>query len=69
MENINISPNEKEIYFDKYAKPYKEFFYIIDNLINKDKSEDLICPICFQIFLNPISCSDKMNSHSFVKNV
>ena len=29
MENINISPNEKETYFDKYAKPYKEFFILL----------------------------------------
>ena len=67
MEDINISPDEKDTYLDKYTKPCQEFFYTIDNLINKDKSEDLICPICFQLFINPISCSDRMNSHSFCK--
>ena len=42
-------------------------FYDSDNLINKENTEDLICPICFYIFRNPKSCSDKKNSHSFCK--
>ena len=41
--------------------------YDTENLINKENTEDLICPICFYIYNNPESCSDKKNSHSFCK--
>ena len=41
--------------------------YDIDNLINKENIEDLICPICFYILKDPISCSKKNNSHTFCK--
>ena len=67
MENTNNSSNENDKYFNKYIKSCKILFYSIDNLIDKDKSEDLICPKCFQIFINHVSCSDKINSHSFCK--
>ena len=67
MEDTSISSYENDIYFTKFIKPCKIFFYTTDNLIDKDKLGDLICPICFQIFIDPISCSDKINSHSFCK--
>ena len=69
MEDTNISSNEKDEYFDEYIKPCKVLFYTTDNLINKKNSEDLICPICYQIFINPISCSDKFNSHSLLSKM
>ena len=42
-------------------------YYDFDNLINKEKIEDLICPICFFILKDPVSCSEKNNSHTFCK--
>ena len=67
MEDLTIPSNEENKYFEKYVKPYPILFYSIDDLINKDKTEDLICPICLLILRNPICCSDKINSHSFCK--
>ena len=46
---------------------YQVLFYDSDNLINKENTEDLICPICFYIYRNPLNCSDKKKSHSFCK--
>ena len=43
-------------------------FYCIDDLIDKEAIEDLICPICLQILRNPVCCSDKINSHCFCKD-
>ena len=67
MEFLNTSSNEIKELFNKCIRPYKILSYSIDNLINKDKAENLICPICLQILSNPICCSYKMNSHSFCK--
>ena len=67
MESSNILSNENEQYFEKYIKPYRIMLHSIDDLIDKDKIEDLICPICLLILRNPINCSDKINSHSFCK--
>ena len=68
MEDLKISSNENNKNFYKYIKPCKIKFYPIDNLIDKNKLEDLTCPICLQILINPVSCSDNMNSHSFCKD-
>ena len=58
----------KEEDFKKYIICINpNLFYDSDNLINKENTEDLICPICFYIYRNPRSCSDKKNSHSFCK--
>ena len=69
IEDLNISKNENEINFNKYININEITLYNIDNLIDNDKEnkEDLICPICFYVFNNPNSCSDKNNSHSFCK--
>ena len=67
MEDLTIPSNEKSKYFEKYVKLYPILFYPIDDLIDKDKIEDLICPICLLILRNPVCCSDKINSHSFCK--
>ena len=54
--------------FKKYSICINQVhFYDSDNLINKENTEDLICPICFYIYNNPKSCSDKKNSHSYCK--
>ena len=59
----------KEEDFKKYTKCINNqvSFYDPDNLINKEKKEDLICQICLCIYNDPKSCSDKKNSHSFCK--
>ena len=67
MESSNNYPNEEDKYFEKYIKLFKILFYSIEDSIDKDKDEDLICPICLQILCNPVCCSDKINSHSFCK--
>ena len=57
--------NENDIHFKKFIKFNRILLYNPENIINKKNIEDLICPICFNILNNPISCSDKKNSHSF----
>ena len=52
----------------KYIKKDEIIFYNSDNLINKENSENLLCPICYCILKNPKSCSDKKNSHLFCKD-
>ena len=64
---MELSSNERKEFFNKYIKPYKIISYPIDNLIDKDKADNLICPICLQLLKNPISCSERINSHSFCK--
>ena len=66
-EDFNLSLNENEAYFKKYIKINKIALYSFDDLVYKENKEDLICPICFYILNNPVSCSDKNNSHSFCK--
>ena len=67
VEDLNISQDGDDINFQKYIKTNEIILYNIDNLIEKENKEDLICPICFFVLNNPISCSDKKNSHSFCK--
>ena len=63
-ENLQSLINEK----NNYIKHLDEvIYYDIDNLIKKDKIDDLICPICFFILKEPKSCSRRKNSHSFCK--
>ena len=66
-EKENISLNENDILFKKFVKNNQILQYNPENLIDKINKEDLICYICFYILNNPISCSDKKNSHSFCK--
>ena len=69
MENCFEKIENFDNNFKKYIKKADEItFYNPDNLICKENKEDLICPICFFVLKNPISCSDKKNSHSFCKD-
>ena len=63
----NISSKESYNYYKEYISPYEIKSYNFDNLIDKEKAKDLICPICLQLLINPINCSDEKNSHSFCK--
>ena len=66
-EEFTIVKHEKDPNLKQYVKQKKINFYNIDNLIDKENKEDLICPICFFVLNNPKSCTDKNNSHSFCK--
>ena len=52
----------------KYIEPITISYIKTDNLIDQENVEDFICPICLYILNNPISCSNKKNSHSFCEN-
>ena len=73
MEDINKKEDEinialNDIYFKKFIKYNNQLLiYNPENINNKENIEDLICSICFNVLKNPISCSDKKNSHSFCK--
>ena len=67
MKEANSEINEKETYFTKYVKKNEITFFNPGNLIDGENNKDFICPICHYILNNPISCSDKENSHSFCK--
>ena len=73
MEDINKKEDEinialNDIYFKKFIKYNNQLLiYNPENINNKENIEDLICPICLNVLKNPISCSDKKNSHSFCK--
>ena len=69
FENLISSLNENELDFKKYIKLNKISFINSDNLIEKEKYEDLnlTCPICLGVLNNPISCSENKNAHSFCK--
>ena len=54
---------------NKYVKQDVINFYDIDNVLDKENKEDLICPICFYILKEPKSCSEKKMLILFVKNV
>ena len=56
-----------DFYFRQYVNENQILYYNVDNLIDKENIDDLICPICFFILKDPLSCSDKINSHSFCK--
>ena len=64
----SIQLNENDIDFKTFLKYNNQILsYNPENIINKKNTEDLICSICYNILKNPISCSDKKNSHSFCK--
>ena len=67
VEEPNIVSTEEDINFKKYVRKNQIIYYNIDNLIDKDNNEDLICVICFNVLKEPISCSDRKNCHSFCK--
>ena len=67
VEDAYSSSAPNDNYFKKYIKLRQISYYDLDDLINKEKYEDLICPICFYILKKPISCSGNKNSHSFCK--
>jgi hypothetical protein len=68
MENFYSLSDEYNFYFNKYIKHINQIlFYSQENLIDKEKNEELKCPICLDILKGPISCSDKKNLHSFCK--
>ena len=74
MENIkekekklNFPSNDFYEHFQKYIKINYISSFNSDILIDKENKEDFICPICFFVLKNPISCSDKKNSHFFCK--
>ena len=62
----NKSPRN-ELSFKRFIKQIPILIYNRENVIEKGNIEDLICPICFDILKNPISCSNNKNSHSFCK--
>ena len=67
MEELNAQSTQNDSSFNKYIKRNLKLLYSNDNVIEKDSIEDLICPICFYILKNPISCSSNKNAHSFCK--
>ena len=67
MEDNNNQSTQFDLSFNKYIERNLKVFYNRENVIKKDNTEDLICPICFYILKNPISCSNNKNSHSFCK--
>ena len=67
VEGLNTGSIEDDKNFKKYIIKNTIENYNIDNLIDKDNNENLICAICLNVLKNPISCSDKNNCHSFCK--
>ena len=67
MEDFNNQSTQYDLSFKKYIKRISISVYSKENVIEKDKIEDLICPICFYILKDPISCSSNKNAHSFCK--
>ena len=67
MEDINNQTTQYDSSFKKYIKRNLKLFYNKDNVLEKENIEDLICPICFYVLKNPISCSSNKNYHSFCK--
>ena len=67
MEDLNNQLTEYDLSSNKYIKINPKLLYNKDNVIEKDNIEDLICPICFYVLKDPISCSNKKNAHSFCK--
>lgn len=68
-EKFNNLLKQHNINLNKSIVPYLDIVYdrnyVIDN--GNDNIANLICPICYDIINNPISCSEKENSHSFCK--
>ena len=67
MESLDNKSTQNDLSFKKYFKQVTISSYITDNVTDKENIEDLICPICFCILKNPISCSNNKNAHSFCK--
>ena len=68
VQKINYTKTNFEMNFNRYIQKYTTQYYNQDNLINKGNIDDLICPICFFILKDPVSCSEKNNAHSFCKH-
>ena len=68
MEDINNQSTQFDSSFNKYIKRIPKLFYNRDNVIETEKIEDLICPFCFYLSKNPISCSSNKKVHSFCKD-
>ena len=67
QDQLSISTNIDKNILNKYIKRTEIKFYNLDDLIDKENKEDFICPICFYVLNDPISCSDRKNCHSFCK--
>ena len=67
MEDNNNQSTQFDLSFNKYIERNLKVFYNRDNVIEKENIEDLICPICFFVLKNPISCSNNKSAHSFCK--
>ena len=67
MEELNNQLTQYDLSFNKFIRRNPKLLYPRDNVIEKENIEDLICPICFYILKNPISCSTNKNAHSFCK--
>ena len=67
MEDFNKQSTQYDLSFKKYIKQIPKLYYSKDNVIEKENTEDLICPICYYVLKNPISCSNNINAHSFCK--
>ena len=66
-QDLNVLQKQYNIDKIKYIKPYsKMVYYNPENLIGETKKIDnLICPICYDILRNPISCNSTKTSHTF----
>ena len=67
MESLDKKSTQMDLSFKKYFKQVTISSYATDNVTDKENIEDLICPICFYVLKNPISCSSNKNAHSFCK--
>ena len=67
MVDLNNSSTQFDLNFKKFFKQANISFYNKDDVIGKENLEDLICPICFYVLKNPISCSSNKNAHTFCK--
>ena len=68
MEDCNNNQTNKfNLSFKKYIKQIYKSRYNQDKVIKKENIDDLICPICFYVLKNPISCSNNKNAHTFCK--
>ena len=67
-DDLNVLLNEYNIDKNKYIVPAFEInYYNKDYVIGNIDLNNLICPICYNILKNPISCSLNQNSHTFCK--
>ena len=64
---IREKESDKDNLIKKYIKKARISLYDRNNLVDKENIDIIICPICYFVLKQPISCSDKINSHSFCK--